>query len=356
MERNLFGEPIFENKNEKVVLSYIGSKRPILDFIVSTVWNTGGGNANLSFCDLFGGTHIVGKTFKELGYDVISNDLMSYSYAIGKHLIENNEKTIELNEKIKALVSELNSLSGIHGIISENFCPIGKAGRMFFTNENGMLCDAMRQKIEYWKDSEVLTQNEYFWFLSSLISNIDQLANTASVYGAYLKKFKPSAIKPLKFSLLPIAKGPLGRVYQRNANELIKEMSGDILYLDPPYNNRQYPQNYHVLETIALYDNHPHTGISGQRSEPNKKSDYCKKSTAENALSDILANAKFKHIYMSYSTEGIMSVEAIHTLFEKHFGKCFIFERNHKKFKSNMQEVLIKEPLKELIFYGNKDC
>ena len=247
MERNLFGEPIFENKNEKVVLSYIGSKRPILDFIVSTVWNTRGDNANLSFCDLFGGTHIVGKTFKELGYDVISNDLMSYSYAIGKHLIENNEKTIELNERIKALASELNSLSGIHGIISENFCHIGKAGRMFFTNENGMLCDAMRQKIEYWKDSKVLTQNEYFWFLSSLISNIDRLANTASVYGAYLKKFKPSAIKPLKFSLLPIAKGPLGRVYQKNANESLL---------------RRYQVIFYILIRLTIIDNTSKTTMS----------------------------------------------------------------------------------------------
>jgi adenine-specific DNA-methyltransferase len=45
------------------------------------------------------------------------------------------------------------------------------------------------------------------------------------------------------------------KVYNSDINELIKTTSHDVVYLDPPYNERQYSANYHVLETIAKYDN-----------------------------------------------------------------------------------------------------
>lgn len=316
---------------DKTVLGYIGSKRLIIDFVVETIQSVfTGKNTNLTFCDLFGGTNIVGATFKGLGYKVISNDLMNYSYVIAKHFIENNEYSVKLDDRILGLVDRLNNLLGIHGKITENFCPSGKDKRKFFTDENGLKADALRMIIEKWREDGILSENEYYWFLASLINNLDKVANTASVYGAYLKEFKKSASRAFTFSLLPIVGGEIGKAYQGDANSLINEISGDILYLDPPYNTRQYSQNYHVLESIALYDDHKLLGVSGCRNEPSKKSDYCKKKMAIKALTDLLANVNFTHTFMSYSTEGIMNIDDIKGVFEKHFDEFKIFERAHK--------------------------
>jgi adenine-specific DNA-methyltransferase len=127
---------------------------------------------------------------------------------------------------------------------------------MYFSDENAGKCDAIRQKIETWKQEEKINDNEYYFLLASLLESTDKVANTASVYGAFLKKLKTSALKPL--NLIP-ADYYLNEqehcVFNENINELIKSTSHDVVYLDPPYNERQYSANYHLLETIARYDN-----------------------------------------------------------------------------------------------------
>ena len=80
--------------------------------------------------------------------------------------------------------------------------------------------------------------------------------------------------------------------FNENANELIKKISGDILYLDPPYNHREYGANYHLLNTIALYDDFIPKGKTGLREY--KKSAWCKKNSAQSALDDLLKFANLK--------------------------------------------------------------
>ena len=57
-------------------------------------------------------------------------------------------------------------------------------------DENGKKIDAIRQKIEKWKAAKEINDNLFYFLLASLIESIDKVANTASVYGAFLKKFK----------------------------------------------------------------------------------------------------------------------------------------------------------------------
>jgi len=112
---------------------------------------------------------------------------------------------------------------------------------MYFTNENALKCDGIRSKIEQWKKEKLITEDEYYFLLASLLESIDKVANTASVYGAFLKKFKKSAEKLM---ILKSAEFYLDdnehKVYNKNVNDLILESSHDVVYLDPPYNHRQY--------------------------------------------------------------------------------------------------------------------
>ena len=103
-----------------------------------------------------------------------------------------------------------------------------------------------------------------------------------------------------------------------DSNDLIKNIEGDILYLDPPYNERQYSANYHLLNTIALYDNFIPKGKTGLRVY--NRSNYCKKSVVAKELEELVKNAKFKYIFISYNNEELMSEDEVKSIIEK-YGK-----------------------------------
>lgn len=108
------------------------------------------------------------------------------------------------------------------------------------------------------------------------------MANTASVYGAFLKKLKKSAQKPLtlKSAKFYINDHP-HTVTNSDVNLLAKTSKHDVVYLDPPYNHRQYSGNYHILETIARDDSPEIRGITGMRDCREQKSDYCSRSNVK---------------------------------------------------------------------------
>lgn len=311
-------------------MNYIGSKYSLLNFledVINNVTNYKNGE-NKIFTDLFAGTGVVGSFFKSKGYTVIANDLQYYSYILNKHFIENSD---EINTH---LLDKLNNLEGKAGFIYNNYCFGSGSGRLYFSDYNGMMCDAIRMEIETLKEKGEITDSEYFFYLASLLNSIDKYANTASVYGAFLKKLKKSAEKKFSLTSLAIIKGEKGKVYNRDANELIREIEGDILYLDPPYNHRQYAANYHLLETIARYDTPTIKGKTGLRDYSNQKSKFCTKSSVENVFEDIIKNAKFKYIFLSYNDEGLMSLESIKNIMEK-YGEYKVFTTDYKRFKAD---------------------
>ena len=190
-------------------------------------------------------------------------------------------------------------------------------------------------KIEKWKKKQLITENEYFYLLACLIEAADKVANTASVYEAFLKDLKKSAQKPIIINPLELTfKNKSYEVYNKDSKELIKEIKGDILYLDPPYNTRKYDTNYHILETIALYDNPKIKGKTGIRVDDSKKSNYCIKNKAAIELEDLIKNAKFKYILLSYNDEGIIPIEEIEKIMKK-YGNYKRYEKRHKRFKAD---------------------
>ena len=182
-----------------------------------------------------------------------------------------------------------------------------------------------------------ITENEYFYYLASLINSIDKYANTASVYAAFLKHIKKTAIKDFELSLLPVISGKPGKVYNKDVNALIKEITGDVLYLDPPYNTRQYSANYHILETIAKYDNPKLYGITGLRDYKDQKSRFCSRRTARETFDDLIKNADFKYIFLSYNNEGIMPVDTSGEIMSG-YGKYSVFTKEYKRFKADKDE------------------
>ncbi len=199
-------------------------------------------------------------------------------------------------------------------------------------------------QIEEWKKNGLLTENEYYYLLASLLEAADKVANTASVYEAFLKNIKHSAQKDLKIEPIEIVTNPNNKKYQvtmKDANELIKEITGDILYLDPPYNARKYDTNYHILETIALYDNPEIKGKTGVRAEETKRSKYCKKQEVELALEELIKNAKFKYILLSYNNEGIVKLDRIKEIMSK-YGKYKRYQKEHKRYKADNRRKYTK--------------
>ena len=252
-------------------MNYIGSKYKLLSFLERNIIETVGDIKSCVFCDLFAGTGVVGRYFKTLVKQIIANDIENYSYVLNRNYI-GNHLPIEYQEKL----NELNNLSGKKGFIYNNYCLGSGSERQYFSDNNGQKIDAIRLKIKEWHDKKYISDNEYFFFLASLLESADKVANTASVYGAFLKQLKKTAQKTmiLEPALFQINDHD-HEVYSEDANNLIHHIQGDILYLDPPYNERQYGANYHLLNTIALYDNFIPKGKTGLRNYT--KSAYCKK-------------------------------------------------------------------------------
>ncbi|EPV5561949.1 DNA adenine methylase [Campylobacter jejuni] len=321
-------------------MNYIGSKVKLLDFLFESINDIlAKSDINLEQCtfiDLFAGTSAVGKKFKNKVEKVISNDKEFYSFVLAKNYIENTVKI----KRSKELIKELNNIAKINpikGKIYKHYSLGGGENRQYFSDFNAMKIDSMRIKISEWKYDNFINEKECYFLLASLLESADKVANTASVYGAFLKHLKPSAQKEL--ILLPAefeCTHTKHLVFNENANDLIKKIKGDILYLDPPYNSREYGANYHVLNSIAMYDDFIPQGKTGLRAY--EKSAWCKKNLVFDALEDLIKNADFKFIFLSYNDEGLLSLEQIRQIFEK-YGKYDLKSQIYQRFKADSKRI-----------------
>lgn len=314
-------------------MNYIGSKYKLSSFIKDTIHNVSGNDLSEKvFCDIFAGTGIVGRTFKQEVKSVISNDLEYYSYVLNKNYIENH---LPIKNK-ECYIEELNNLKLKEGFIYKNYCRGGDGERQYFSDENGKKIDAIRFQIQEWKQTNEIENNLYYFLLASLVESADKVANTASVYGAYLKHIKKSAQKKLVLEPAEyLINDNEHTVFNQDSNQLIKNIEGDILYLDPPYNARQYGANYHLLNTIAKYDTFEPKGKTGLRTY--NKSQYCSKNSVATSFEELIKNAKFKHVFLSYNNEGLMSVDKIKSIMSK-YGKYDLVSTDYQRFKADKTE------------------
>lgn len=319
-------------------LNYIGSKHTLLPFIELTIKN----EMNITdfsktkFSDFFSGTSSVGFHFRKLDCSAVyANDMEYYSYVIARASICSN-----YTEKVKKRMGVISASEPSIGCVSKNYSESGDEKRMFFSIENANRIDGMRRKLEEIKPT--ITENEYYFLLASIIVSADSCANIPAIYGSFLKEYKKSAVNPIKLEPIHTKTGIIknNRAFQLDCVEFADKMGAvDFVYLDPPYNERQYSKNYHVLNYIARYDEdieiYGKTGLIKDVA----LSDWCSKKTAPIILDKLLEklHKKTKYVFMSYNNEGIITHDAIKEIFDKYFDTKIVSHetKRFKNFKYN---------------------
>lgn len=333
-------------------MRYLGNKESLLNFIDDVLFMHGAISKiaePLCVCDPFTGTTAVARHLKRMDWRVISGDLMTYSYAFQHAYIGLNEAPsfagvieagvldpdIRLSMPLQRVIAHLNNLRGVEGYCYKNFSPDGEDGRRYFTAANALRIDAIRSAIREWWDMGWLLESERYLLAASLIEAVSRVANVAGTYAAFLKGWDSRAHKPMVLSVPSIVHSALEHsVNLADANRLVPEQECDLLYIDPPYNARQYSTNYHVLETLARGDEPEIKGIAGLRTENDKRSDYCKSGTAEDQLAELVNSARSKWILMSYNNEGIIPEERVVEILSQR-GNVEVYACEYPRYRSD---------------------
>ncbi|MCL2248863.1 MAG: DNA adenine methylase [Oscillospiraceae bacterium] len=343
-------------------MRFIGCKTLLLEDIKNIIERKAPNSR--TFCDIFSGTATVARYFKKI-FEVTSNDLLYFSYCLQRGTIENDtlpqfarlSSAIGNIDPIKYFnelpIETLETLSQDKRFFQNNYAPTG--GRMYITDINALRFDYFRNMVEYWFSNGLLADNEYFYLVACAVEGLPFVSNIRGTYGAYAKEWDKRSFKvyePLRLEV--ISNGKQNCSFNENGVELLKQLNGDVLYIDPPYNSRQYLPNYHLLETAAKYDFPVLRGVTGQRADTDQKSDFCSKVKVESAFSELLSNSNYQHIIFSYNTDGLMPVERVEEIIKAH-GLPDTFELTeipYRRFKSRKETEL--GGLKELLFYIEK--
>lgn len=333
-------------------MRYIGNKTRLLGFIRGVLRRRGitPGTA----IDPFTGTASVARALKSWGFRVTASDVMEYAYVFGRAYVEVAAPPAlgrlepELGRAAGSLggvVAWLNRLRPRPGTVHRHYSPEGdegrRHGRMYFTPENAARIDAVRERLERWRDQGAIDEDGFHVLLAALIEAADRVANTTGVYASFVKSWQPNAARPLQLRTPRIIASNGCRALRADALDAVAEAGPvDLLYIDPPYNTRQYPGYYHVPELIALgwAEGEPETrGKTGLLPDAHKRSAWSRRRTCVGALEALLAASRARHIVMSYNTEGIIPEPEIERLLRAH-GRATTYRRytrGYRRYRSD---------------------
>lgn len=329
-------------------MRFIGGKSLLLEQIIDLIKNNT--KDVITIGDLFSGSGVVSQALKKAGYQVISNDMMYMSYCLVRGMTELNEKPLFEGLGIDVF-DYLNNLSIPEDIekcfIYKNYSPNNGCERMYFQNENAIKIDLIRQKIQKWYQEKSINESEYYYLLACLLSAVPYVANITGVYAAYLKHWDNRTYNKLNIEPIEIISSDKQcKSFNMDANKLVKEQVFDCVYIDTPYNQRQYAPNYHILETIAKYDEPILHGVTGMRDY--EKSDYCSKTKVEEAFREMFSELKTRYAVVSYNNEGLLSTEQMLSIFGD-FGKVTLYEYPYRRYKSKIPNE--SNGLKEQLYF-----
>lgn len=336
-------------------MRYIGGKTLIMDKILETIKeNT---TDVKKIIDAFSGSGICATTFKKNGYKTISNDFLYFSYVLNRGTIDLKTSPtfsslgFDPIDYLNNLTIDKTSIDKKDCFIYQNYSLHDECKRMYFQEKNALKIDIIRITIEEWYKELKITEDEYFYLLACLINAVPFISNITGVYGAYLKKWDVRTYNDLELKAPTIIKGKKCKSYNLPVNDMLKKEKADLLYADPPYNERQYLPNYHVLETIAKYDNPTIKGVTGMREYSSQKSEFCMKSKVKNAFEDLIKNANVKYVIISYNNESLLSTEELSNICKKYAKKDTfkLIEFNYRRYKS--KDIEDKEICEQLYFF-----
>lgn len=343
-------------------MRYLGNKTKLLDFIENIINKYG--IEGETFADLFSGTSSVGDYFKDR-YTIIANDYMGFASIIAKAKLL-NESVPQFSVFFKKYgidpFSWLNTQSYTalpEYFIYSNYTPVGH--RMYFTEENAVKIDGVRIDIEELYKQEIIDEAEYSFLIASLLESVLKVSNTSGTYQAFFKFWEQRSLKNFEITPLEICEKQLyGKniVYNENTNILVRHISGDIAYIDPPYTITQYTNSYHVLETITKYDSPKIFGKTGRRCN-RELSGYSNKQKVASEFEDLFRQIDFKHILISYSNQSLISLEELVSmarLFAEN-GEVYVETSQYREYSTNNSSCKGNgDDLKEAIIYFKKDA
>lgn len=324
---------IFDQRLQMQSRRFLGNKSKLLGFISDIIAEKCGPYE--TFCDIFSGTGVVARHFSRPGVTVIANDILRSSYVSLKCWLET---TAYDTERMASLIAHLNALKPFGAnYVSKNF------GGTYFTVSNAKKIGAIREEIENLQ----VTPREKSILLTSLVYAMDKVANTVGHYEAYRKILDTTQEIKLLVPDIDVQNNQTNKVFNEDANTLIRKIKCDVLYIDPPYNSRQYGDAYHLLENVVSWKKPKVLGVAKKMEDrQDTKSRYCLKSAPE-AFRDLILNADTKHILLSYNNTGdtkngrsnarISDKSILETL--KMRGDVEIFERDYRGFTTGKSDT-----------------
>lgn len=324
---------------------YLGSKTRLLPFIaeILKVENV----IFTSFADIFAGTGVVANFFHQQS-NIIVNDILESNYLCYEAFFGSEKIRIPWLDKKINDYNKTNPKNIPSNYFSDNFA------NTYFDENNSKLIGHFREDIESLYISKAINYRERAYLITSLTYALDCIANTVGHYDAYRKvkiRSKALVLKPLLISHSNFS----ALIHKQDANELVKKITPDVVYIDPPYNSRQYSDAYHLLENIASWEKKPVYGISKKIDRSHIKSQYSLKS-AGNVFSDLINNINSKYILVSYNDMGkkgdprsqsrLQDHELISALERR--GRVTIYEKSFNQFTTGSSK---NSSLKERIFF-----
>lgn len=340
------------------LIPYLGNKRHLLDLIDEALAATGVDPARATFLDAFAGSGVVARFAKQRGFAVIANDWEPYARVLNTAAIvaEAPPPLPELGGYERAL-DTLNSLAGRDGWVTRTLCPIDDAApdaereRLFYRRATGRRLDAIRDHIADWQSSAVVDDTATCCLLAPLLYQASWLANTSGVFkgfhagwggknGTALHRILADLhLRPLRF----LTSGRRHHVLACDALQLgdALPVHPDVVYLDPPYNQHPYASNYHVLNSIVLWDRPeqpPPTRRgwkSGIRADwVERRSPFNARRGAGAAFAKLLATIEAPHVLVSYSTDGMIPLPDLVAHASGH-GELTVHCRSYKRYRTS---------------------
>lgn len=319
-------------------MRYIGNKTRLLPFILRTLEKEGIGVGAVH--DAFAGTASVSRALKEEGWQVYSSDLLMSSYVFQRAYVVADRAEPSLDEK----ANELSRVPPRESFISTHFTPAGgatSAGRMYFTVENATRIDAAREELERWRKTGAVGEDAYYLLLAGIIEGADRVANTTGVYASYMKRWQPNARRAFSVVVDAPVQGRPAVAHLMDAAEAARAIGEiDLIYIDPPYNSRQYVAYYHIPEILARgwWDGKPAIrGKVGLLAGDEGRSQWSHGRRVQKLFAALLSESGARHALVSFNSEGHLEPETLETLLTKAAvdGRVSHFTQRYRRYRAD---------------------